>query len=141
MSRFCYIRIIFPIFFFIVAGSAWAETENTLGLKNGKALFDPKKKALPEIRIANPIDRIGLDVHISSSANHDQALNIGKISASDRVGSFFNNKKTGVKTVAATVRQFYNAIESGDLEYAKRQASLKKAKLWSCHPGSMGRSI
>ena len=106
--------------FFILAGSALADTENTLGLKNGKALFDAKKKALPEIRIANAIDGIGLDVHISSSPNHDQALNIGQISASDRVDSFFNNKKTGVKTLGATVSQLYKAIESGDLEDTKR---------------------
>ena len=75
--------------FFIVAGLAWADTENTFGLKNGKALFDAKEKALPEIRIANAMDRIGLDVRISPSANHDKALDIGDVSASDRVGSFF----------------------------------------------------
>ena len=86
--------------FFILAGSALADTENTLGLKNGKALFDAKKKALPEIRIANAIDGIGLDVHISSSPNHDQALNISQISASDRVDSFFNNKKPVSKLLA-----------------------------------------
>ena len=82
--------------FFIVAESSWADTENTFGLKTGNVLFDAKKKALPEIQVANAIDSIGLNVHISPSANHDKVLDIVDISASDRVGSFFNNKNTNV---------------------------------------------
>ena len=106
--------------FFIVAGSAWADTENTFGRKTGNALFDAKEKALPEIRIANAMDPIGLNVHIFPSTNHDKVLDIGDISASDRVGSFFNNKKTDVKTAGATVKLLYNAIEAGDLEDVRR---------------------
>jgi ankyrin repeat protein len=120
MIKFCDIRFIFPMLYFVIAGSVWADTENTFGLKNGKALFDAKEKALPEIRITNTMDRIGLDVNISSSANHDKALDIGDISASDRAGSFFNNKKMGVKTADVTVQRLYRAIESGDLEDVKR---------------------
>ena len=106
---------------FIVAGSAWADNENTFSLKTGNALlFDAKEKALLEIRVANAMDPIDLDVNISPSVNHDKVLDIGDISVSDRVGSFFNSKKKGVKTASATVQLLYNAIESGDLEDVRR---------------------
>mgnify|MGYP003309212545 CR=1 FL=1 len=66
MNKNFSILIIFSISFILIAeGFADEEKINTLGLKTGKELFNAKDGALPEIRVAGAMDKIGLEVQIA----------------------------------------------------------------------------
>ena len=121
MSKTISIPIIFLIsLIFITAGLAAEEKTNTFGLKTGKELFNAKDGALPEIKVADAMDKIGLEVQIATEAKNENALYINSVSVFDRGGEFFKNKNHGIKYSEKTVLQLHKAIESGELEDIKR---------------------